>query len=50
MRREKPIKRRNPSGEIVWMARCAAGVNDADLAEIAGQPRRDDAGALHPCD
>ena len=21
MRREKPIKRRNPSGEIVWMAR-----------------------------
>jgi hypothetical protein len=21
MRREKPIKRRNPSGEVVWMAR-----------------------------
>jgi integrase len=40
MRREKPIKRRNPSGEIVWMARYTGRDGKRHIAKPAWNRRK----------
>jgi hypothetical protein len=40
MRREKPIKRRNPSGEIVWMARYAGRDGKRHIAKPTWNRRK----------